>query len=160
MSVVGDLRSFFNVSTIFLKDGRWLGSLHRKKKKMNTGQNSVECCDLWQCNWTNKVSSIYIKNKKSYSAQHASISEANKEDVFVGIVSLLFWNATAPTTYKTVSHEQLAGSMARFGANKTSGCFRLGVWSEFRKVCQTWAGLSPLQGCCIVTSSHKMTPKL
>lgn len=40
-----------------------------------------------------------LKNK-SYSAQQDSIRDANTGDVFCGIVSLLFWKATAPTTYE------------------------------------------------------------
>ena len=38
------------------------------------------------------------RREKSYSAQHASMREANKGEVFAGMVSLLFWKATAPTT--------------------------------------------------------------
>jgi hypothetical protein len=55
------------------------------------------------------------------SSQQDSTRAASSGTVSCGIGSLLFWNATAPTT-----------------------C----------------AGLRPFHGCCIVMSSHKITPKL
>jgi hypothetical protein len=84
------------------------------------------------------------------SSQQDSTRAASSGTVSCGIGSLLFWNATAPTTCTGCSAE----------SQTTVPCTQMQDQNKEKIEINTCAGLRPFHGCCIVMSSHKITPKL
>lgn len=58
----------------------------------------------------------------TYSFQQASIRDANIGEVFCGTVSLLFWKATAPTTWKLTNNTSNTSCFLIFKSGRNMRC--------------------------------------
>lgn len=144
-----DLSNFFSVSTMLENDGRCLGSLKKGEQNHSLtswcSEHSMKSSINLSKSWKN-----FFKTNSAYSSQQDSTRAASSGTVSCGIGSLLFWNATAPTTCTGCSAE----------SQTTVPCTQMQDQNKEKIEINTCAGLRPFHGCCIVMSSHKITPKL